>query len=177
MIGRLRLMALAALPALAGAAEGVATIRWADLRPPTQQASVTGTVAANPLGETLSWDLAGQAVELAGYLLPVDRENDLVYEFLLVPLIGACAHMPQPPPNQIVLVRPEKPYRSGGMYEPVTVTGILKPGVEQSQLFIVDGVVVVASGYSIGRAQVAQAESVPDGMQGPGATPWKFLKN
>lgn len=166
---KLRLMALA-LPFLIGADEAPARIGWADLRPSTQNASLFTT----PQGEMLSQELAGARIELAGYLLPVDREDDLVYQFALVPLSGACAHMPQPPPNQIVLITPERPYRARETYEPVTVTGLLKPGLEVSQLFILDGVKIITSGYSISRAAVAQAERVPDAVEAP--TPWRFLK-
>jgi hypothetical protein len=166
---KLRPLALALLPLLAGAADTARRIGWADLRPFTQAASLFVT----PDGETLSEGFAGQRIELAGYLLPVDREDDLVYQFALVPVAGACAHMPQPPPNQIVLVTPERPYRASATYEPVTVTGVLKPGLEMSQLFIVDGVKVITSGYSIGRAAVIHAQRVPDAVEAP--TPWRFL--
>jgi len=165
---KLRLLVLA-LPLLLGLAEASERIGWADLRPPTQAA----TLLTPPEGETLSENLAGQSVEIAGYLLPVDREGDLVYQFALVPVSGACAHMPQPPPNQIVLVTPAEPYRASEVYEPVTVAGVLKPGLESSQLFIIDGVKIITSGYSVGRATVAHAERVPDAVEPK--TPWRFL--
>jgi uncharacterized protein len=160
-----------ALPLLIGAAAApdATRIGWADLRPATQDPSLFTT----PQGETLSGSLAGQRIEIAGYLLPVDREDDLVYQFALVPISGACAHMPQPPPNQIVLVTPAEPYRASATYEPVTVSGVLKPGLEMSQLFILDGVKVITSGYSVGRAAVVHAESVPDAVDPP--TPWRFM--
>lgn len=168
---KLRPLALA-LPLLVGAADvpGATRIGWADLRPSTQDAALFVT----PQGETFSDDLAGQRIEIAGYLLPVDREDDLVYQFALVPVSGACAHMPQPPPNQIVLVTPAQPYRANGTYEPVTVTGVLTPGLEMSQLFILDGVKIITSGYSISRAAVAHAERVTDAVDPP--TPWRFLE-
>jgi hypothetical protein len=166
-----KLSALAlALPLLVGAADVPQRVGWADLRPPTQDASAIRTAD----GETLSGNLAGQRIELAGYLLPVDRDGDLVYQFALVPVSGACAHMPQPPPNQIVLVTLAEPYRASATYEAVTVTGVLKPGLEMSQLFILDGVKIITSGYSVGRATVAHAERVPDAVDVP--TPWRFLK-
>jgi uncharacterized protein len=166
---KLRSLALV-LPLLLGAAVAPERIGWADLRPATQDAALP----APPEGETLSENLAGQRIEIAGYLLPVDREGDLVYQFALVPVSGACAHMPQPPPNQIVLVTPAEPYRASETYEPVTVTGVLKPGLETSQLFIIDGVKIITSGYSVGRATVAHAERVPDAVEPK--TPWRFLK-
>jgi len=165
---KLRALALA-LPLAVGAAEAPQRIGWADLRPAAQATAMFAT----PDGEMLAEHLAGHSVELAGYLLPVDREGDLVYQFALVPVAGACAHMPQPPPNQIVLVTPDRPYAASENYEPVTVTGVLKPGLEMSQLFIVDGVAVITSGYSIGRATVVHAQHILDGVEAP--TPWRFL--
>ncbi len=52
----------------------------------------------------------GQEIRIEGYMLPVDREGDKVYEFLLVPYAGACSHMPQPPANQMIHVFPAQPY-------------------------------------------------------------------
>ena len=83
----------------------IRTRAWLSCRPPRLRAS--------PKGETLSHDLEGRQVALTGYLLPVDREDDLVYEFLLLPVVGLCSHLPPPPPNQAVHVSPAKPYRSG----------------------------------------------------------------
>jgi len=45
-------------------------------------------------------------------------------DFLLVPELGACIHVPPPSPNQIVLV--EKPQGSPEMFAPVWVTGTLR---------------------------------------------------
>src|SRR5580765_5410320 len=136
-----------------------AHIFWKDLRPATQavaeDAGLPMIAAKLPdHGETLSLDLQDKTVQLAGYALPVDREGDLVYQFLLVPWTGACSHMPTPPPNQIVLVTPAHPYKMSQAYQSVAVTGALKPDMEKSQLFILDGVSVIQSGYSVRKADV-----------------------
>ncbi|MBZ9847767.1 DUF3299 domain-containing protein [Mesorhizobium sp. CA14] len=164
----------------ADAAADVAHIFWKDLRPPTQavaeDANLPMIAAKLPdHGETLSLNLQDKTIQLAGYALPVDREGDLVYQFLLVPWTGACSHMPTPPPNQIVLVTPAHPYRMKEAYEPVAVTGVLKPGMEKSQLFILDGVSIVQSGYTVQRAEVTSVDSVPDTVTLPVNSPWNFL--
>jgi hypothetical protein len=41
-------------------------------------------------------------VRMAGFMVPLEDEDDNVSEFLLVPWVGACIHTPPPPPNQIV---------------------------------------------------------------------------
>ncbi|TPJ31462.1 DUF3299 domain-containing protein [Mesorhizobium sp. B2-7-2] len=157
-----------------------AHILWKDLRPATQataeDANLPMIAAKLPdHGETLSLNLQDKTIQLAGYALPVDRDGDLIYQFLLVPWTGACSHMPTPPPNQIVLVSPAHPYRMKEAYEPVAVTGVLKPGMEKSQLFILDGVSIVQSGYTMRKAEVAGVDSVPDTVTLPVNSPWNFL--
>ncbi|ASP32685.1 DUF3299 domain-containing protein [Labrenzia sp. VG12] len=49
-------------------------------------------------------DLDGKTAELTGYILPVRFEEDRLIDFLLVPYIGACVHVPAPPRNQMVFV-------------------------------------------------------------------------
>lgn len=155
-------------------------IFWKDLRPASQAAaeSVGLPMIAAKMpdhGETLSLNLQDKTVQLAGYALPVDRDGDLVYQFLLVPWTGACSHMPTPPPNQIVLVTPAQPYRMSEAYQPVSVTGALQPGMEKSQLFILDGVSVIQSGYAVRKAEVVDVGTVPDTITLPVNSPWTFL--
>ena len=54
---------------------------------------------------TLVDALDGQDVEIPGYALPLEYSGTEISEFLLVPYVGACIHVPPPPPNQIVYVR------------------------------------------------------------------------
>ncbi|MBN9242750.1 MAG: DUF3299 domain-containing protein [Mesorhizobium sp.] len=180
-----RVAFLAALLIGAGSANAsfgaASSIFWKDLRPAAQPAAQTFSrpmIAASlpDHGETLAWSAADQKVELKGYALPVDREGDLVYQFLLVPWTGACSHMPTPPPNQIVLVTLPKPYRMEKAYQTVSVSGLLKQDMERSQLFITDGVTVIQSGYSFADAEVANVDSVPETVELQQANPWKFLK-
>jgi hypothetical protein len=70
-------------------------------------------------------ELNGQRVRIPGYLLPLEVSDTKVKEFLLVPYIGACIHVPPPPQNQIVHVKIilKEGYRVKTMYEPVWVSG------------------------------------------------------
>lgn len=54
-------------------------------------------------------DLAGQALRLPGYVVPLDQVGDKLKDFLLVPYFGACIHSPPPPANQIVHVSLKTP--------------------------------------------------------------------
>jgi len=70
-------------------------------------------------------DLDGKRVQIGGYVVPLDFEATRVKEFLLVPFVGACIHVPPPPPNQIVYVKTEGGIDVRGTFEPVWVTGTL----------------------------------------------------
>ena len=186
MIHRFKLLAggmAASLMTIGAASAPVDTTRihWSELRPADQAAGMVVMPSAPPAsvakGETLSLGLEGRQIALSGYLLPVDREGDLVYEFLLLPVTGLCSHLPPPPPNQAVHVFPSKPYRLTEIYEPVSVSGTLRPELERTQLMILDGVSVIESGYHIGKAEVAKADNVPDALPSRKTTPWSFLNN
>jgi len=69
--------------------------------------------------------LDGKRVQIGGYVVPLDFEATRVKEFLLVPFVGACIHVPPPPPNQIVYVKTEGGIDVRGTFEPVWVTGTL----------------------------------------------------
>lgn len=74
-----------------------------------------------------------------------------------------------------MLVTPAHPYKMKEAYEPVSITGALKPGLEKSQLFILDGASIVQSGYTVRKAEVASVDSVPDTVTLPINSPWNFL--
>ena len=70
--------------------------------------------------------LDGKRVHIGGYIVPLDFEATRVKEFLLVPFVGACIHVPPPPANQIVYVKTEQGFDVQGTFDPVWVTGTLK---------------------------------------------------
>ncbi|MGR9277977.1 DUF3299 domain-containing protein (plasmid) [Rhizobium leguminosarum] len=140
-------------------------IFWSALRPadqPKATVPLSGKAVSGPQGETLAWHGEVHPIELTGFVLPIDQDGDLVYEFMLVPWAGACSHMPSPPPNQLVRVVPEEPLHLARMYESVTVTGNLRPGLDQAQFFMIDGDRVLTYGYSINHAQVATVTATTD---------------
>jgi hypothetical protein len=71
-------------------------------------------------------DLNGKRVKLGGYVVPLDFDATTIKEFLLVPFVGACIHVPPPPANQIVYVKSDKGFEISGQFDPVWVTGTIK---------------------------------------------------
>lgn len=106
------------------------------------------------MNSAVNTDLNGRQVTISGYLLPLDLSNNKIKDFLLVPYVGACIHVPPPPPNQIIHAVSEVPTRYKvdklyELYEPVTVTGKLEVQSLSKDLFLLDGSSNVTIGYSI----------------------------
>ena len=99
--------------------------------------------------ETLVDDLDGQEIEIAGYVLPLEFSGTAVTEFLLVPYVGACIHVPPPPTNQTVLVRTSEGFESEGLFTPVWVTGRMSNRPQSVPLSLVDGSSNVSVGYGL----------------------------
>ena len=141
---RTRLSRRASLGLLGAALLGPATaiaaprrIRWADLIPPgvgygeivgqglydTENDIWIPEFDAN--GSLLNTELDGQDVSLAGYMIPLDFSSGGVTDFVLVPFVGACIHVPPPPPNQLVFVTSERPFEARNLWDAVLVSGRL----------------------------------------------------
>lgn len=134
-------------PGRGAAPEQVRELEWADLVP-QGMATTEGVVEheqisallrpveegappvpeadwSQPAGEVVP-ALNGEMVRLAGFVVPLGFDDAArVTDFLLVPFVGACVHVPPPPPNQIVLVEAARGFTSRSLFHPVEVTGRL----------------------------------------------------
>jgi len=120
-----------------GAASGPITLQWEDLMPREEREALERALQGGgiPYGEmtpavgidpsTLVTTYNGTQVRIPGYVLPLEYDGGEVREFLLVPYIGACIHVPPPPPNQIVYVTSEVDVPVDDMFEAVWVTGTI----------------------------------------------------
>ena len=93
--------------------------------------------------------LNGAKVKIAGYLLPLEFSETGEKDFLLVPYVGACVHVPPPPANQMVLVRLAKKMVVKELFTPVWVSGQMKTKNSSRSLKLVDGSRDVTIGYHI----------------------------
>lgn len=88
-------------------------------------------------GSQFVTDLLGTRVTLAGYVLPLETGADGISEFVLVPYVGACIHIPPPPPNQLLFVESNIPFKGGNLWDAVLVTGVLSVNLRKTDLAVV----------------------------------------
>jgi hypothetical protein len=97
-------------------------------------------------GDTLAIRLNGREIKIAGYVTPLSFDGDKVVDFLFVPYLGACIHVPPPAVNQIVYVENATGLTASNIYEPLWLTGKLTTTSVST--------LVANVGYSISGAQV-----------------------
>ena len=72
-------------------------------------------------------ELADQKVRVPGFIVPLNYDDQRrVIEFFLVPYMGACLHLPPPPPNQIIHVDYELGLPLDSLWEPYWIEGVLE---------------------------------------------------
>lgn len=99
--------------------------------------------------ESVVKSLNNQNITIAGYLLPLEINNEVSSEFLLVPWVGACIHTPPPPKNQVILVKFPIGHKIKSIFEPVWVAGNIKVQNSTKNLYLKDGSEDIQSGYII----------------------------
>ena len=103
------LIALGAMPGSA-VADQVFALDWGDLLPESGNSSrqpLRGVVqhgeaslaSQQPASNGMRTDWDGKTVRLPGFIVPIDYEGSSVTSFILVPYVGACIHVPPPPPK------------------------------------------------------------------------------
>ena len=78
--------------------------------------------------------LDGAPIRMPGYVIPLETEGDGVREFLLVPYVGACIHVPPPPPNQLVYVTSNRPWPIDQIWDAVWVMGTMRTKLQSTTL-------------------------------------------
>lgn len=114
---------------------------WEEVRELNEQMEVENA-KVNP-------ELDGKTIRMPGYVLPLQSENGKVYEFMLVPYVGACVHTPPPPQNQLVYVKSSEGFPSEDMYTPVWVEGVMETKDAVYDLSYRDGNRDVEAGYTL----------------------------
>lgn len=104
--------------------------------PPPLHDYLTMDVAASQSGSAaVNQALEGKSVRLPGFVVPLSLTADgLVSEFFLVPYVGACIHVPPPPPNQLVYIKLDKALALNMLYDAYWVSGTLHTHASGHQL-------------------------------------------
>jgi len=80
--------------------------------------------------------LKSKTVTIKGFMIPLDFSSKKITEFLLVPYIPSCMHVPPPPQNQMVLVKVGKKVKQKikSTWYPIVVSGKLKISKAQKNM-------------------------------------------
>lgn len=133
----LPLVLFALMAALPLRAEELKEIDWIELMPAEEVAKLEAlNESVDHSGDSpgFTWESAntvpemdGRRGKLPGYIVPisVSPKNEIL-EFFLVPYFGACIHVPPPPPNQILYVKPKEPLPMVHIWDAFWVEGTIR---------------------------------------------------
>lgn len=138
------LSATAVLPRAAAAAVPK-ELTWEDLVPPgVPYSEIIGEGELDYANDTwnpvydanatkLNEALDGAYVKMPGFILPLEMGTEGVTDFLLVPYVGACVHVPPPPANQLVVVKASTPWPNEQLWEAVWVIGTMRTQLQSTE--------------------------------------------
>jgi hypothetical protein len=93
--------------------------------PPNDAMTSTRTVAK----------MDGAKGKIPGYVVPVAFDDKgRITELFLVPYFGACIHMPPPPPNQIIHIRPKTPLPAGQIWDAYWAVGTVRIAMTENDM-------------------------------------------
>lgn len=79
----------------------------------------------NKMGDELTKNI-GKEITIKGFMMPLEYDAKEISEFLLMPYVPSCMHIPPPPANQLVLVKMKKGSKVKPTFMPVEMKGKLK---------------------------------------------------
>lgn len=99
--------------------------------------------------EAITQEYDGKKVRMPGFIVPIEFDGLKTTEFLLVPVAGACIHMPPPPANQIVRVSYPEGFTVQNVQYPVWIEGDFHSKKVTEEVFLVDGKSNITMGYEM----------------------------
>jgi hypothetical protein len=150
------MMALLCLATWQVHAEVSREISWDELMPADEQSqSALSLDHQTPAGAqagldqvTLNTAMNGQRIRIPGFAVPLEGDDKLITQFLLVPYFGACIHVPPPPANQVILVDAPKGVPIDILWDAIWVDGPIKTTAVTTDMAQV-GYAIKASSISI----------------------------
>jgi len=96
-----------------------------------------GPASSQMISSSVNERLDGMTVKLKGYIVPIEVGADgTVTEFFLASYVGACIHVPPPPPNQMVYVKAGRKFAVRSLYDAYAVTGVLRTHSKNNGLIV-----------------------------------------
>ncbi len=121
-------------------------ITWDDLIPPgVPYAEIIGEGEIDEINDTwnpvydanavkLNEALDGAYIRMPGYIIPMSYSGTGVTDFILVPYVGACIHVPPPPANQLVFATTREPWPSNQLWDAVWATGTMRTQLQTTEI-------------------------------------------
>ena len=83
----------------------------------------------------------GSEVIIKGFMMPLDYEAKEVVEFLFMPYVPSCMHVPPPPANQLILVKMKKGSKIKPTFYPIELTGklVIEENADLESSFKIEG--------------------------------------
>ena len=105
--------------------------------------------------EAITTEFDGKKVRVPGFIVPLEFSEGMTEtEFLLVPVAGACIHMPPPPANQIVKVSFPEGFQVQNVQYPVWVEGDFSSNKVTEEVYLVDGKSNLTMGYEMNASMI-----------------------
>jgi hypothetical protein len=133
------------------AAQAPREIDWLELMPPEDLAALQamGEIDHGGMGENAPAPPPNDAMtstktvptmngargKIPGYVVPVAFDDKgRITELFLVPYFGACIHMPPPPPNQIIHIKPKSPLPAGNIWDAYWAVGTVRIAMTENDM-------------------------------------------
>jgi len=133
------------------AAQSAREIDWLELMPPEDLAALQAmgeidhggfdeSGPALPLNDAMTSTrtvakMDGAKGKIPGYVVPVAFDDKgRITELFLVPYFGACIHMPPPPPNQIIHIKPKTPLPAGQIWDAYWAVGTVRIALTENDM-------------------------------------------
>lgn len=97
-----------------------AEISWETLKALDKDSKTKKPIIPDHLKKAISSE-----VTLKGFMMPLDYESKEITEFLFMPYVPSCMHVPPPPANQLILVKMKKSAKIKPSMYPLELTGKL----------------------------------------------------
>ncbi len=118
-------LALFAQASLAKTSSAPVEVEWNTLSKLIVPSFEESKKGKKPIAAKEITDILGKEIVIKGFMMPLDFSSKEVSEFLLMPYVPNCMHVPPPPSNNLVVVKMSEGSKMKATFYPVEVKGVL----------------------------------------------------